>query len=310
MVTERPPTLMPEGLELIQGDIRLTSLVFGINLYTHRSFYDEAAGLLSTWDLFLARCPPERLTFHATETMKAHKPVTKRVLGLLGAWLAPTTPRKNYLALELKASQGPEEAPVAKYEIWNVDASNQANILSLALPAGAAQETPGEMLAFVRQLADVFPFRSGLAGFTFECSRYDKQASETHAWDMSMRHPGINIVRIPFDAKAAGGDGIPGVNWLTMIDSERLKQLGGAMVLRRQLPSDIELIECRHGTLIQAGPRPLFGDVSQGDTLPLYREVHRLLAPWIEIAAEQSMALRIGKDAIARTDAWYRRLGG
>ncbi|TQF08733.1 DUF3396 domain-containing protein [Myxococcus llanfairpwllgwyngyllgogerychwyrndrobwllllantysiliogogogochensis] len=178
----------PSELELIQDGIRLTSWVFGINLYTSRSFYDGSVGLLSAWDLFQTRCPPERLTFHATETMKAHKPVTKRVLGLLGTWLAPDAPRKNYL-------------------------------------------------------------------------------------------------------------------------TGTMEQLGGLKALRSQLPAEVELLEARHGALVKAGPAPMTGDVDHAEMLPLYREVYRLLAPWIAIAADQSMAMRLGGGAIPRTEAWYRRLG-
>ncbi|NTX41627.1 DUF3396 domain-containing protein [Myxococcus sp. CA033] len=147
------------------------------------------------------------------------------------------------------------------------------------------------------------------AGFAFECSRDDKEASETHAWKMSMRHPGIDIVRIPFDAKAVGGNGIQGVNWLTLLDTGTLEQLGGLKALRSQLPAEVELLEARHGTLVKAGPAPMTGDVDHAEMLPLYREVYRLLAPWIAIAADQSMALRLGGGAIPRTEAWYRRLG-
>ncbi|MBJ6765997.1 DUF3396 domain-containing protein [Myxococcaceae bacterium JPH2] len=299
----------PSELELIQDGIRLTSWVFGINLYTSRSFYDGSVGLLSAWELFQTRCPPARLTFHATETMKVHKPVTKRVLGLLGTWLAPDAPRKNYLALELKVSEKPHDAPSTKFEIWNVDASQQANILSMAFPAVDARDNPSDLLAFVHQLAEVFSFRCGSAGFAFECSRYDKQASETHAWNMSMRYPGIDIVRIPFDAKAVGNNGIQGVNWLTLLDAGTLAPLGGVSALRRQLPAEVELLEARHGTLIKAGPAPTTGDAASPETLRLYREVYRLLAPWIALAADQSMALRIGGGAIPRTEAWFRRLG-
>lgn len=296
-------------LELTDAAAKLVSLTFGINLYTNQSFYGQPQQVLETFDLFLLHCPAQQLTFYATETMKEHKPVTARTLRMPGTWLAPGAARKHYIALELKAAAGSQDAPAAKYELWSADASRQANIVSLALPAQMASDRPDEMLAFVVQLADAFSFRTGLAGYSFECSRYDKEKSETHAWSQSMRHPGVDIVRIPFDAKAVGSEGIKGVNWLTLIDSALLKELGGIKGMRPRLSSGIEIIECAHGVILKAGASPALGDVNRGDTLPLYREVYDLLAPWIALAADDAMAFRLGKDAIERTEAWYARFG-
>jgi hypothetical protein len=297
------------NLELTDAGVKLVSLTFGINLYTNQSFYGQPQQVLETFDLFLRHCPAQQLAFYATETMKEHKPVTRRALGMPGVWLAPGAAHKHYIALELKAAAGSQDAPTAKYEIWSADASLQANIVSLALPSEMASERPDEMLALVAQLADAFSFRSGLAGYSFECSRYDKEKSETHAWSHSMRHPGVDIVRIPFDAKAVGSEGIKGVNWLTLIDAGLLKELGGVKGIRQRLSAGIEIIECRHGVILKAGASPALGDVNRGDTLPLYREVYGLLAPWIALAADDAMAFRLGKDAIERTEAWFARFG-
>jgi len=297
-------------LELTKDGVKLVSVTFGINLYTNCSFYDSRREVLTTFDLFRERIVPATFNYYATETMKVHKPVTKRALAMLATWLAPDAPRKNYVALELKSSRTPQDAPELKYETWADEGDpSRANIVSLALPASVAEERPKEIVAFVRRLADVFPFRCGLAGLTFECSRYNKKASETHAWRMSMRHRGIDIVRIPYDAKAVGTDGIRGVNWLTLLDSNLVKELGGTKALRGKLSADIDLIACEHGIIVQAGAAPTAGDVNRGETLPLYREVYAVLAPWIEIAAKRSMAFQLVDEFVERTEAWYRRLG-
>jgi hypothetical protein len=296
-------------LELIQDGVKLVSLVFGINLYTDASFYERAPQVLATYDAFLERCPPQRLTFYATETMKVHKPVNKRVLAMLPTWLEPAAPRKDYIALELKATKAAQDAPELKYEVWDNDTSDQANVISMALPFAGALEQPQEMLAFVKRLADTFEFRSGLAGFSFECSRYDKRASEMHAWSMSTRHPGIDIVRIPFDAKTVGSDGMKGVNWLTLLGADLIAELGGARQLRNRLSADIDLVACKHGMIVKAGSVPAIGDVNRGEPLALYREVYALLEPWISVGAKRSMALRLINDPIDRTVKWHMRFG-
>jgi Protein of unknown function (DUF3396) len=296
-------------LELIDDGIKLVSLTFGINMYTNQSFYMIPQEVLKTFELFLQRCPAQQLNFYATETMKEHKPVTKRSLGMLTTWLSPEAPHKNYIALEFKTAVGYQDAPMFKYEVWSADASLQSNIISMALPSDLAKETPSEMFAFVAQLADAFPFRCGLAGYAFECSRYDKRKSETHAWNTSMRHTGVDIVRIPLDAKAVGSDGVKGVNWLTLIDAGLLAEVGGVRVIREQLSSEIEIVECKYGTILKAGSSPSLGDVNRGDVLPLYKEVYRLLEPQIALAAKQSMSFQLVRDYVERTQAWYKRHG-
>ncbi|MGZ8942691.1 MAG: type VI immunity family protein [Methylobacter sp.] len=297
----------PVDLELVKDELKLVSLTFGINFYTSRSFYDCGPDLLATFDAFAELCPVQTLNFYATETMKMHKPVNKRVLDMLPTWLDTGAPRKHYIALELKASKMYQDAPAWKYQVWSEVADVQANILSIALSASFAQERLQTVLALVQKLGDTFPFRCGLAGFSFECSRYDKKESETYAWSTSMRHPGIDIVRIPYDDKAVGDDAIKGVNWLTLLDTNLVTQLGGERAMRAKLSEQIELLPCRYGLIIKAGPMPCIGDVNRGDKLPLYREVYALLVPWIEIAARRSMSFQLVHDYVERTEAWYRR---
>ena len=298
-----------EELELTDDGVRLVSLTFGINLYTSQSFYDRPQQVLDTFDIFQGQCPVDHLSFYATETMKVHKPVNKRVLGMPATWLAPGAARKHYVALELKAAALAQDAPTSKYELWAEDAdTQQANIVSMALPWNLGRDQPDQMLALVAQLADAFAFRCGLAGYSFECSRYDKRASETHAWSNSMRHRGVDIVRIPLDARAVGSEGIKGVGWLTLLDAQTQQALGGAQAIRKRLSKAIEMVQCTHGVILKAGDAPALGDVNRGDSLPLYREVYDLLAPRIELAADDSMALQLGKDAISKTEDWFVRL--
>jgi hypothetical protein len=308
-------------LELKDADITLTALTFGINLYFNESFYAIPVQTLQSFELFRKTSAEMPLTLYATESMNEHKPVNKRVMGMLGTWLAPDAPQRPYVALELKSSPTPQDAPHLKYAVWG-DISTQSNIISMAFPLVFGQEKTDEMLALVTQLAELIPFRSGLAGYSFECSRYAKRKSETHAWSTSMRHPGVDIVRIPVDAKALGkvtsevdstapigSQGVKGVGWLTLLDTSLCRELGGVAALRRKLPASIEVLECRHGVILQAGPKPELGDINRGETLPLYREIYKLLVPWISVSSDMSMAFQLAKDYVERTRAWYARLG-
>jgi hypothetical protein len=309
MTSRSPSAAKLPDLDLTQNGLKLVTLTFGINLYTGVSFYDIPHAILHALDVFLARCPPNCIKHYATETMRAHKPVTNRALNMPRTWFKRGAPQKDYVALELKSGDAFQDAPQFKYHIWSVAKSKQAKLISLAFPPQLGLEQPDEMATLVGELAEEFPFTSGLAGFAFERSPYSEEQAETYAWRTSMRHPGIDVVRIPVDAKAAGTDAIRGVNWLTLVGSELLGSIGGMSNLRAKLPKEIVLIESRHGVIIKAGPAPAIGDVNRADTLPLYRQVYKVLAPLVAIAAERSMSFQLVDDFVERTEAWYARLG-
>ncbi|GII05427.1 type VI immunity family protein [Planobispora takensis] len=297
-----------DDLDLTRDGLKLVALTFGINLYTGVSFYDCPEAVLGCLDLFLHRCPPENLRFTATENSRVHKPVTERTLGLLNTWLKPGARRKACMALELKSGDRYQDAPQFKYEVW-AGQSTQANLVSLAFPPQWGLDDPDEMLTLVRRLGEIFPFTSGIAGWSLECSRYAEEDSQTHAWNASMRHPGADVVRIPADARAPGSDAIKGVGWLTLVGADLLADLGGLPGLRARLPGVIELIECRHGVIIKAGPRPLLGGPHHDGELSPYRQVYQVLAPWIAVAAERSVSFDLVHRYVERTEDWFTRLG-
>jgi len=317
MNSELPSASVLPTLDLEQDGIKFVTLTFGINLYTNTSFYDCPEAILGALDLFCERCPPNQMRWYATETMRAHKPITTRAQNMPSTWLKPGAPRKTYVALEFKSGEVYQDAPQFKYHIWDNEASKQAKVLSLAFPASWGIERTNDMLDLVKMLCEIFPFRSGLAGFAFERTHYAEEKSETHAWSMSMRHPGIDIVRLPVDAKApnadgedgATGEGIRGVGWLTMVSTDLLAQIGGVSSLRSRLDPQIDLIKTKYGMIIKAGPAPLLGDVNRGEKLLLYRQVYNVLAPLINIAAKRSMAFQLANDYSERTESWYARLG-
>lgn len=70
-------------------------------------------------------------------------------------------------------------------------------------------------------------------------------------------------------------------NWLTLLHPTFVERLGGrpAFQALERLGLGIELHDWPEGILIQAGPRPLLGDVNAGESVEPYRAVSRLLRP-------------------------------
>ncbi|HSP80523.1 MAG TPA: type VI immunity family protein, partial [Myxococcaceae bacterium] len=98
-----------------------------------------------------------------------------------------------------------------------------------------------------------------------------------------MRYPGIDL-RPAWLGEPQMGTRVDGVHWLNFLGQPVLGQLGGAAALRARLHSPEttvhELGEDR--VVIALGERPEAGDLTAGCTLPAYRELARVLEPWLE----------------------------
>ena len=181
-------------------------------------------------------------------------------------------------------------------------------MLKMTFPSEWGVDKCEEMLALTKDICSYFPFQSGSAGFVFECSPYEEEESQTHAWKMSMRHRGIDISRIPEDASAVGQDAVKGVNWLTILGETFVKKLGGSQRIKKVLSREVEMIDAAKGIILKAGPAPAIGDVNRRDYLPAYQEVYRLVEPLMQPAIERSLAFNLaGEDDEEMTERWFKR---
>jgi hypothetical protein len=98
---------------------------------------------------------------------------------------------------------------------------------------------------------------------------------------------------------------IKGINWLTILGDKWIDQLGGTPTLTNALGSGIPQHRFKTGVVIQAGPRPLFGDTHKQEPMPHYQQVARALKP-IRIASVRAISTPFGFDR-DRSDAWLAR---
>ncbi|MHB8474549.1 MAG: type VI immunity family protein [Gammaproteobacteria bacterium] len=301
--------------ELVSEDgVQLVSLVFGFSVYTQAALASCPEAVLKVYESFFEHCPQSALRFYATESMRRHKPVTKNTFGMLPTWLKPGAPPREYICVQIKDGIHYQDASHHKFEVFGEEPASKyfapgwPNIVSMAFPPAIDAESALQFRDLFVRACSVMPLQSGHAGFSFECSRYDENASQTHAWATSMRVPGVDICRLPVDRRAVGEDAIKGVNWLTALGADLLQQVGGMSKLREGLSSEIELIELPVGVVIQAGKMPLLGDTNRGETLPLYQQVYKLLAPLVEKASRRSLSFNLSTDYVEKTEQWFTRL--
>jgi hypothetical protein len=131
-------------------------------------------------------------------------------------------------------------------------------------------------LALAREL----PFDSGYAGLCFHAGE-ELGVPEAVAVHLP-RYPGIALDDVSRTAMYLGTR-VEGVYWMNFLGAPVLGELGGVEVLRAKLTSPGVIIEPlgEQRACVILGEWPEAGDTEQGRTLPAYRELARVLEPWL-----------------------------
>lgn len=140
---------------------------------------------------------------------------------------------------------------------------------------------PGHVRELALELAAPLPLCSGHAGLSFN-GDLDLVGVTAEVHKHSPRYPGLDIPNVGGHSWRLGTR-IPTVSWLTFLGQPVLGQLGGAAGLRERLHSPGTTVQELDGerAVVTLGPWPEAGDTEQGHTLPAYRELARVLEPWL-----------------------------
>ncbi len=140
---------------------------------------------------------------------------------------------------------------------------------------------PGHVRELTIELATLLPVRSGFCGLSiigdFGMTRVYRKLLPY--WK---RYPGIDVP----DSSGHSwdiGKRIHGPHWVNILGQPVLGELGGAPGLRARLHSPGTTVQELAGdkAAITLGPWPEAGDTERGELLPAYRELARVLEPWL-----------------------------
>jgi len=140
---------------------------------------------------------------------------------------------------------------------------------------------PGRVRELALELGALLPLSSGHVGLAFHAP-FDVVGVRAQVEKWCFRYPGLDIVEL--DALSLRlGTKVRGPSWLTFLGQPVLGELGGASGLRARLHSEGTTVQEMEGerAVITLGPWPEAGDTEQGQTLPAYRELARVLEPWL-----------------------------
>ncbi|MFY0569308.1 DUF3396 domain-containing protein [Archangium lansingense] len=257
-----------------------------INFYMRRSHEEVAPAILRTLETYLRALGggPELLSWYSHEA---------------GAWLTFDEAsweqtrhdllNKHSTILNLWDAEGGEKRYRFVYRGRSINAplpwENEADLVcavSFWLPTEFLEEHgPGRVRELALELASLLPFCSGHAGLAFNCEM-DVMGTPREVNKLCFRYPGMDIPDpslLSFDI----GTRVRGPAWLTFLGQPVLGELGGTAGLRSRLSSPGTTVLEMEGerAVVTLGRWPEAGDTERGDTLPAYRELARVLEPWL-----------------------------
>jgi len=191
---------------------------------------------------------------------------------------------------------------------WRQPVPNRVSVLTVTLPTEYLEEHgPAHVRELALDMASRLPFASGHVGLALDLwnplrDEWDRLR------DVLFRHPG-------FDVRDASihddmGERVDGVHWLNFLGQPVLGELGGGTGLRARLLSPRTTVRELGGArvVVTLGERPEAGDLSRGETLPAYRELARLLEPWLEPPPRGFLGRQSRATDEEELRRWWRRL--
>jgi hypothetical protein len=139
---------------------------------------------------------------------------------------------------------------------------------------------PARVQALALALARELPFDSGHAGLCFNPEEWLGMFHDLRR--VCLQYPGMDIPDM-HGASMDLGTRLRGVHWVNFLGPAVLEELGGVQGLRTRLTSPgitVEPFGAQRACIV-LGEWPEAGGTEQGRLLPAYRELARVLEPWL-----------------------------
>ncbi|QSQ26829.1 DUF3396 domain-containing protein [Pyxidicoccus parkwayensis] len=252
-----------------------------ICFYMHRPYVEVAPDLLRALDVFVDAVGSQTLGLYADsegEWQELDEAGWKHIRSWLSGRLGfmshlRDTSRGNAYVFE---SYG---KPANTAQINRPDATCAAYF---RIPTELMEEHgPGWVRTLALQLAGALPFSTGHAGLAI-AGDLDLVGVSQRLRPYVFRYPGLDVLPM-LHVSWEIGTKVRGPAWLTFLGQPALNGLGGIAALRDRLHSPGTTVEPlgNDSAVITLGDWPEAGDTEQGKTLPAYRELARVLEPWL-----------------------------
>ncbi|WP_395843309.1 type VI immunity family protein [Cystobacter fuscus] len=274
-----------------------------ICFYMRRHHHEVAQGIARSLETYLQAFEPEALGWYMDDEGDPQE------LDAAG-WTYIRT-RMQWSSPIITLSDNPREAGPYRFEYFGKDLGAAPFInnphavcaLEFWLPTEfLEQRGPARVRELALALAAPLPFNSGHVSLSLNALHQLAGVSD-ELRQLRLRYPGMDVHALGHIGRHIGTR-IRGPHWLTFLGPPVLGELGGVPGLRSRLVSPDISVQPLDGerALVMLGEWPEAGDTTRGHTLPLHRELARMLEPWLYHAPPL-------RDPVANADTlrWERR---
>lgn len=282
-------------IRIYVGDDNIRSLYIreslSITFYMKRSHQDVAQSVMRSLEVYRRAVEPRALDWYADPYSGDWDELDDKGWAYYRRLMLEESATSIWLSKLPNATTGYE----FNYQghLLDVCATDAASAVSFSVPTEYLEEHgPGRVQELALELAAELPFNSGHAGLAVLFPE-GLLGALTAIRDMSLRHPGMDIPAV-HSTSLSIGTRVNGVHWLNFLGQPVLGALGGATGLRSRLHSPDTTVQELDGerAVVTLGALPEAGDLEQGHTLPAYRELARVLEPWLHLGRFRDEDLR------------------
>ncbi len=254
-----------------------------LSFYMRRPHGEIAQDVMRSLEAYLRAIGPQALGWYA-DTEGSWQPLDD------AGWEATRDKllKRRRAQVHLRDASRGEDRYAFSYYGMALDAPSFANepgavcTATFWLPTEFLEEHgPERVRALALEMASPLPFCSGHAGLSFN-GELDLLGVMREVRARCFRYPGMDVPD-PSGLAWKIGTHVRGASWLTFLGQPTLGALGGATELRGRLHASSTTVEELEGTraVVTLGEWPEAGDTEQGNLLPDYRELARVLEPWL-----------------------------
>ena len=237
------------------------------------------------------------------------RPMTKKILNRARKLLSSEGAKKRKDEFfTLISANHPSEAGNHLFQYSAEDLSQldpeETSYIEIWFPTEYVEQIGHEIFVqLILAMASLVPFTSGYCSLAFNHPDWARTAAENYIRKIAFRYPGIDIHLTQSTAMVIGNS-VRGAYWLTLLGPEPLSELGANIDdIKAELGDEIRVLEINKSIAIQAGDKPLSGDINSKDNLPLIRKVAKLIEPIMLI---QDSGI-FGFDEVEKFVEWQKR---
>jgi hypothetical protein len=251
----------------------------GITFYMRRDHVEVAPAVLRALEVYRRAIVPHPLVEYLNHARDTWEPLDETGWAHIHKEMSEQTGTHLWLFGE-ESPTGYEFIYLGAQIEKPLDAQGQGEVCaaSFLLPSEYLEEHgPERVRQLALELAQELPFNSGHAGLVFQGPLSPESIREE-----ALQFPGLDLPDVQRTSWRIGTR-VNGVHWMNFLGQPVLGVLGGGAGLCTQLHSPDTIVQAldNERAVVILGSWPEAGDLDQGHKLPAYRELVRVLEPWL-----------------------------